>query len=152
MIANSDNNAARLLARNVNPSLTKKLFVDLGLPELTDDRSNFTMTAKECSVFFEAIYNVAYLSPEYSEYAAGLLSNCDFQEGFVKGFPKGVKVWQKFGEWRSAGQNYELHESGIVFIRDTPYLLTVMTKGADTEKLAAAIRSICKVTCENVSP
>ena len=152
MVAHSDNNATWLLASKFDASVTKKLFDDFGLPEPVDDDEKFTLTPKECSVFFNAIYNVAYLSPEYSEYAAALLSNCTFQEGFVKGFPKDTKMWHKFGEWRGVGHDSELHESGIVYIHDKPYLLTVMTKGKDTDKLAEAIRAISQKTYEYVSP
>ncbi len=152
MAAHSDNNATWLLASKFDASVTKKLFDDFGLPEPVDDDEKFTLTPKECSVFFNAIYNVAYLSPEYSEYAAALLSNCTFQEGFVKGFPKNTKMWHKFGEWRGAGRDHELHESGIVYIHDKPYLLTVMTRGKDTDKLAEAIQAISQKTYEYVSP
>ncbi len=94
-------------------------------------------------MFFKAIYNGAYLSLEYSEYAANLMSHSSFEEGFAKGFPPKTKMWRKFGEWRSPGEDFELHESGIVYIYGKPYHLTVMTKGKDTEKLAGAIRLVC---------
>jgi len=151
MIAYSDNNATWLLASRFDPSLLKKLFADLGLPEPVPDDMKFTLTAKNCSVFFKAIYNVAYLSPEYSEYAASMLSNCSFEEGFVKGFPEGTKIWHKFGEWRSPGHDYELHESGIVHIFGRPYLLTVMTRGKNTEQLAGAINVISKKTYRSIA-
>ena len=152
MVAHSDNNATWLLASKFDASVTKKLFDDFDLPEPVEDDEKFTLTPKECSVFFNAIYNVAYLSPEYSEYAAALLSNCTFDKGFTKGFPKETKMWHKFGEWRGAGHDAELHESGIVYIHDKPYLLTVMTRGKDTDKLAEVIRAISQKTYEYVSP
>lgn len=154
MVAHSDNNATWLLTSKLDVSVTKKLFADLGLPEPVEDKDDlkFTLTAKEYSVFFKAIYNSACLSPEYSEYAAALLSNCTFKEGFAKGFPENTEMWHKFGEWRSAGQDCELHESGVVYIHDVPYLVTVMTKGKDTDRLAKTIRAVSKVIYENVSP
>ncbi len=144
MIANSDNNATWLLSSRFDNKLFKKLFADFCLPEPVEDDLKFALTAKECSVFFKAIYSASCVSPEYSEYAAQLMSNCSFQAGFKRGFPNNTKMWHKFGEWRSAGHDYELHEAGVVFIKDKPYLITVMTKGKDTDKLAESIVAICR--------
>lgn len=150
MIAYSDNHATWLLASHFDKNRVKKLFADFCLPEPVEDDLKFTLTVKEISVFNKAIYTSACLSPEFSEYAAEMLSECSFYEGFVKGFPTNTKMWHKFGEWRSAGQPKELHESGLVFIKDKPYLITVMTKGADTERLAGCIQTICKVIAEQI--
>jgi beta-lactamase class A len=144
MIANSDNNATWLLSSRFDNNLFKKLFADFCLPEPIEDDVKFTLTAKESSVFLRSIYTASCVSPEYSEYAAELMSNCTFKEGFARGFPANTKMWHKFGEWRSAGHDYELHESGVVFVKDKPYLITIMTKGKDTEKLAEAIRAVCR--------
>lgn len=145
MIAYSDNNATWLLSARLNPAILKKFFTDFCLPEPQGNDLNFRMSAKECSVLFKTIYTSSYLSPDYSEYAAQLLRNCTFKEGFAKGFPEGTKIWHKFGEWRYAGQDYELHEAGVVFIHEKPYLVTVMTKGKDTDKLAESIQAIARV-------
>lgn len=144
MIANSDNNATWLLSGRVDFALTKKLFADLGLPEPATDDLKFTLTARECAVFFDVIYNAALFGPEYADYAARLLSNCAFREGFRKGFPENTRMWHKFGEWRHAGHDYELHEAGVVYLRERPYLVAVMTRGTDTEKQAAAIQVLTR--------
>lgn len=151
MIAYSDNNATWLLASHFDNSIIKKLFSDYCLPEPVEDDLKFTMTAKEYSVFFKTIYSASYIGPAYSEYAAELLSNCTFKEGFVKGLPDNTRMWHKFGEWRNAGHDYELHESGVIFIDDKPYLLTVMTKGNDTEKLAKTISAVARKVYEKIS-
>lgn len=139
MIANSDNHATWLLASRVDTTRTKKLFFDLGLEEPVQDELQFTMTARECSVFFKSIYNSSLLSPEYADYAARLLSHCAFQEGFGKGFLGQTKMWHKFGEWSYAGHDNELHEAGVVYWQGKPYLIVIMTRGADRDKLAGAI-------------
>jgi len=152
MVAYSDNNATWLLASHFDNRLLKKIFADLGLPEPVDNESAFTMTALDYSIFYKVIYNSGYLSAEFSEYAAELLSHSTFQEGFGQAFPKGTKMYRKFGEWRLSGQDYELHESGVFFIKNTPFLLTVMTRGKDTPRMAGAIRAISKKVYEMVSP
>ncbi|MBK9336248.1 MAG: serine hydrolase [Lewinellaceae bacterium] len=144
MAANSDNHATWMLAGRLDPGSTPKLFFDLGLPKPAEGEMAFSMTAAEISVLFKAIFNSSYLNPEYSDYAARLLSHCAFREGFGKGFPNGTKMWHKFGEWRYPGQDYELHESGVVYVQEVPYLITVMTKGKNTDRQAAGIARISR--------
>ncbi len=152
MIAYSDNNATELLASRSDKNQLEKLFASFGLSPPVEDKARFTLNADTYSVFIKAIYNSAYLSPEFSEYAAELLSNCTFKEGFVKGIPDDTKIWHKFGEWRSAGHDYELHEAGVFFVKEKPFLLTVMTRGKDTPKLAETISAIARKVYEKVSP
>lgn len=139
MVANSDNNATYALASRFDNEQVLKVFETLGLPKPVEDDLRFTISPKEYSRIFYAIFNSSFLAPEYSEYAAELMANCSFKEGFRKGFPKHVKLWHKFGEWRHAGFDYELHESGVVYLGNKPYSLTVMTKGGDTQNLATSI-------------
>ncbi len=152
MIANSDNHATWVLASHFDQHILKKLFADFCLPEPVGNDLSFTLTAKEFSVFVKTIYTSSCLSPEFSEYAAQLMSNCHFKDGFVRGLPKDTRMWHKFGEWRSPGHDFELHESGIVFVDDEAYLLTVMTRGKDTNKQAAAISAIARKVYEHISP
>lgn len=152
MIAYSDNNATWVLASHFDNSYLKKLFNDFDLPEPVEDDLKFTLSPKEVAVFFKVIFSASYLSPEFSEYAADLLSNCSFKEGFVKGFPPNTQLWHKFGEWRQVGYDYELHESGVFYIGDQPYLLTIMTKGKDTDKLAESIRILSGKVYRSLAP
>lgn len=144
MTAHSDNNATWMLASRLDKSILQKIFVEFGLQPPAEFDMNLLMTAREYSTFINAIYNASNLSPEYAEYAAELMKHCSFQEGFFKGFPSNTQMWHKFGQWKSGDSDHELHESGIVHIKGKPYLLTIMTKGKDTEKLAEAIRAFCK--------
>jgi len=43
-----------------------------------------------------------------------------------------------------------LHEAGVFYWHGIPLMLTVMTKGKDTEKLAASIRAIADRTYKNI--
>ena len=150
MIAYSDNNATWVLSSHFNPDMLYKLFSDLGLKPPVQDEVAFTMTAKEYATFFNAIYNSSYLTPEYSDYAAELLRQCSFGEGFVRGIGKSQDstIWHKFGEWRFSGHPYELHESGIIHVKGKPYLLTIMTRGNNTDHLANSISRISQKVYE----
>lgn len=144
MIAYSDNHATWLLASRLNPNALDKIFADFGLPAPERDDLKFTMDTQTFALFFKSIYNSAYLSAEYSEYAANMLSNCSFNEGMVKGLPAGADIWHKFGEWRHENQDHELHESAVVVLNGRSYLLTVMTRGKDTDRLAQVIQGVAR--------
>ncbi len=144
VIVNSDNHATCLLASHLNPQSTPKLFADLGLSPPVQDKEQFTLSTYEIAVLFKAIYNASYLSPEPSDYAARLLARCAFAEGFRRGVPSGTQMWHKFGEWRYPGHPYELHEAGIIYVEDKPYLLVIATRGTDTDRQAQGIAALTR--------
>ena len=141
MIAYSDNNATLLLKQNLPFDRFKRTYERIGLPTASLMDPNYSISARQYSDFIKVLYNVGYLSNEHSEMAMSLLAKCDFQNGFAAGFPKGTPIAHKFGEWGN-GIDHELHESGIVYIDGSAYLLTVMTKGKDVNVLPGVIKDI----------
>lgn len=93
------------------------------------------------------LYNGTYLMNGNDDYALSLLVQRNFNEGIVKQLPTDIKVARKFGEWGDANDptNHQLHESGIVYIENNPYLLTVMTKGPAVQPLAHVISDISNI-------
>lgn len=152
MIVYSDNNATNLLNQNVDKEEFKKAFSDLNIPEPDLRDPNFLISAKRYSRFILVLYNASYLSNASSEYAMELLTQCNFKEGMVKQIPTDTKVAHKFGEWGSNLSNvHELHESGIVYVKGKPYLLTIMTRGANPLQLTDVVNKISKVIYDDVS-
>ncbi|MCF8245097.1 MAG: class A beta-lactamase-related serine hydrolase [Saprospiraceae bacterium] len=150
--ANSDNQATHALETNVDLSKVINLFEDIGLPKPDMQNGDYTISARDFSSFMETIFNAGFLSPEYSEYAAEMLGNSSFKEGFSKGMPANTKMWHKFGEWtRPESQEAELHESGVFFVDGKPYLLTVMTRGKDLDKLTTVLQKIAGLTVRRVT-
>jgi beta-lactamase class A len=151
MIAYSDNNATALLAGILDVNSYKKMFVDLGLTEPNlDDPTNFQISAKEYSIFIKALYNASYLNIDNSEYGASLLNECTFRDGLSKGLPNEVQMAHKFGE---SGTNLEhqLHETGVIYMGNTAYMLTVMTKGKELKGLSEVLAAISKMVYEEMS-
>ncbi len=155
MIVYSDNNAetALLTANQKDFDDLLKLFQLPSTPANTNDymTSNF-MSAKEYSTFFRALYNGTYLPWGLSEQALGLLSSTDFNEGITSGVASGTVVAHKFGERTSQLKNgtllsRELHDCGVVYYTDHPYLLCVMTKGqvSTFPQLAGIISTVSKL-------
>lgn len=152
MIETSDNNATDLLQNDLDQNSLQETFSDMGLTlpvAAINAGVGDYISAKSFSYFFRILYNSTYLSREMSEKALKYLSYADFPEGIVGGVPSGVKTAQKFGERSFMAPDgtvpqRELHDCGIVYYPDHPYLLCVMTmtKGGDFDRLSKAIRDI----------
>lgn len=147
MIVNSDNNAADALYAD-NQKGFAELYRAMRLPNPPQDPGDF-MSAKSYSSIFRTLYNSTYLPWEVSEQTLKLLSQTDFTGGLVAGVPQGTTVAHKFGERSVIYQDgspttHELHDCGIVYYPEHPYLLCVMTKGKSFPALEGVISSISK--------
>jgi len=149
MIAYSDNNATFLLNKNGDINTYHKLFNDLQIPLPASPTNNFLMTAKDFSVLFKVLYNSSYLSFENSELAIDLLSQCDFKQGIVKDLPPGLTVAHKFGEMADS-ESKQLHETALIYLDNTPYLISIMTKGHNINDLAPVLSTISKMVYDEV--
>ncbi len=149
MIKYSDNAATMLLEKNMKSETMQKLFKDVGVEVPNAYADQYLFTVKDYSLFMRTIFNAGYLSIQDSEYAAELLSECEFKDGLAQGVPANTKMAHKFGE---AGDQTErqLHESAIIFLADKGYLLTVMTKGKDMKKLSQLLGEISRTVYEEV--
>jgi beta-lactamase class A len=159
MIINSDNNAAILLLSVVSPDKLSKIFTDLGLP-LPQNSENPAavdyMSAKLYSRLFRVLYNVTYLNQENSTKALELLSQTEFSKGIDIGEIKDLTKSDKFGERTVFDQSgnvlyRELHDCGIVYNPNNPYLICVMTKGKDFEQLEKIVQNISRLTYQNMN-
>lgn len=130
-----------------------ELFTDLNLtwPPPQKENDLEIMTARNYSLAFRFLYGGTFLNTAMSEKALEVLSRASFAEGLSAGVPKDVTVAHKFGA-RSLSESFgnlngafvrELHDCGIIYYPEHPYLLCVMTRGADFEKL--------KITLANIS-
>ena len=149
MIEYSDNNATILLNNCMDANQFKKTFTDLGLKEPSMQASDYPVTSKDYSLFFEELYNAGYLTIEDSENAVELLTKCNFKDGLMCGIPQDALIAHKFGE---AGDNniHELHEAAIIISGNKRYQITVMTKGKDLKQLSDVIKNISKIVYQKV--
>lgn len=150
MSRHSDNNASRLLASGLSPESQAQLFEQLGLPPINFSRNEYLLTAREASVFLKGIFNGTLLSPESSDQAAELLSKGQFSEGFGASFPEDIPMWHKYGEWHDGLGMRELHETAVFFVGERAYLLTVMTRGRDSQQLAEILRTVARVAIKDI--
>lgn len=163
MIVYSDNEASYLLLDKINALGLREnsnTFSDLGTMALLMSRQLDNTRLISIVNIFVALYNSNYLSPQLSQFALDLLTNTEFANGIAAGVPKDVRVAHKFGIRFGVNDAYgvqygvseesELHDCGIVYHPSTPYVLCVLTAGADIETASAAIRDISKIVYEEV--
>ncbi len=152
LIKYSDNNSYYALlgylnSISSNTQILRDTFIDLGV---IDPKSNLdeTITVKSYAGIFTQLFNSSYFTnKETSEMALKLLTDTDYHDGIVAGVPSGVKVAHKFGErFDDSTDLKQLHDCGVVYYPNNPYLLCVMTKGKDMGKLAKTIAEISRMT------
>ena len=156
MIAYSDNEAFWLLVENVDTKEFEKLNEDIEIPLVTDNKqhgtngANFVATVHSISKFFRILYNASYLGRRMSRLALELLSKSDYKDGLLKGINPSITVAHKFGE-REEDNMAQLHEFGIFYIQKRPYLLGVMTKGRDKNKLNQVLADISGIAFDEMN-
>lgn len=145
MIKYSDNNAAAALRTIIDKQELEHAYTDLGFTYPGDDRGDI-MSVTNYALYFRLLYNATYLNQDLSESALKILSETDYKDGLVAGIPSDILVAHKFGERKITDLNSptqsELHDCGIVYVKNHNYILCVMTKGKDTANLANTIRDI----------
>lgn len=151
MIKYSDNLALELVNEHLlslgnGKDLVAETYRDLGILSATDLDSS-TLNAKGYSSIFRMLYNASFLSKDNSEKLLSYLSESTFNEGLRMGVPKEIKIAHKFGERElddiPIGEN-QLHDCGIIYYPDNPYILCIMTRGKEIKDLENTIAEISK--------
>lgn len=154
----SDNLADRALVGVVGEERVRGVYEELALP-LPEVGKEKGYTVEEYSRLFRTLYNSTSLSRPFSEFALALLSDTNFTEGIVRGVPDGVNVAHKFGVHTTISDpgtreeriHHELHDCGIVYAKENPYFICVMTRGANFDALESALKEASKLIFEEVN-
>jgi beta-lactamase class A len=146
LITQSDNTAWEALLNDLRQNYSEEDFVvtlsDLGIID-PGAKGDQYITVQSYASIFRILYNSSYLSIPMSEKALEVLSQSAFIDGIVAGVPEGTKVAHKFGE-RKNGDEQQLHDCGIVYYPENPYLLCIMTKGKNISELLTVIQHVSK--------
>lgn len=148
MIRYSDNFAAEALLKNVDPVNLDNIYMDLSLKIPNWGNTENYMTVRDYSSFFRILYNSSYLNRENSELALSILSESVFKEGLVAGLPKNTQISHKFGE-RVLEDAKQLHDCGIIYGKKGDYLICIMTRGQDFEKMKVFLRDTSSLVYSN---
>lgn len=133
MIRYSDNVSFQVLYAALGEERFQKIYDAMQLAYPNDFKALIDhRTPLDYALFFRTLYNATYLSIEHSEKALQLLTETDYVRGLVRHLPPEVKVAHKFGVAAledASGKPYgELHDCGIVYKPENPYVICVMTK------------------------
>jgi beta-lactamase class A len=142
MIIDSDNTALILLENNIDNKKIDQVTLDLSITTATDATPADFMDVSEYSTLFRVLYYATYLNKDYSEQSLELLSKAEFNQGLTGLLPKNLVVAHKFGEREVSDSVHQLHDCGIVYYPNRPYLLCIMTKGPDFNDLSKTIEQI----------
>lgn len=146
MIVYSDNNAFMLLSGIIEARELRRTYEGLNMRSPDAIGKDDFLSVQTYASFFRILFNASYLGKELSDRALALLARTEFPSGIVGGVPKDMPVAHKFGEHRDdAAGKVQLHDCGIVYFPQHPYLLCVMTRGTSFEFLDDAIGSLSKI-------
>jgi len=153
MITESDNVAWKALLTNLREHYSEEDFVDtlsdIGIvdPRKSDDQQ--LVSVPNYASIFRILYNASYLNIEMSNKALDVLSKSVFKDGIVGGVPEDLKVAHKFGELDN-GSEKQFHDCGIVYNRQNPYLICIMTRGAKLPDLLDITKNLSKLIFKEV--
>lgn len=141
MIRNSDNDAMLTLVKHAEVEEVLKMYDQLGYSAFKEQGDFISLKAYVGT--FRVLYNATFLNEEMSEKALAWLSGSKFKKGLAASVPQGTAVAHKFGEYGVPGRGVkQLHDVGIIYHEDNPYLLGIMTRGTDYDRMAAALEKI----------
>ena len=132
-MVDSDNTAHFMLLRNLELSEINDVYAHMGLDGFLETNGN--ISAKRYAVVLRALYNSSYLSEGSSQKIILFLSEEPFRDYLGSGLPDDAIFAHKIGV--DIDRKIYL-DSGIIYYRNRPYSLTVMTK-TKTEQQAKAI-------------
>jgi len=144
MITYSDNLSYNLLLKNIDNGFIFQVYNDMGInikEKQDNDPAGNILSVKDYASFFRVLYNSSYLNSEMSEKAMKLLIQSTFKKGLAAGIPRNIETSHKFGErFFIDTKEKQLHDCGVVHLPQKQYLLCVMTRGNDFNKLSAFIK------------
>jgi len=159
MTAYGDNDAYALLLANLPAAYLHKVAKDLYVnydPEVEVTGDSLTLSAY--ASYFRVLFNASYLNEDMSEKALRYLARSVFHDGMVSGIPPDINIASKAGERvikiaDSEGvpaEVLQLHEFGIIYHPERPFLLGVTARGTDFRKLARVIKDITRLVYAEV--
>lgn len=145
LLIQSDNTAHKILMRNLSIEELGELQDAIGLQDLYNERRE--VSAKEYSRLFRALYNSSFLSRQDSQQILTWLNQTEFKNSLAAGLPASATFAHKIGE-DNVEQNYL--DSGIVYLPNRPYLLSVMIKQHDKAQAETLMKRISQAAHDYV--
>ena len=150
MLEDSDYGARDMVAMFTPADAIQEIYTVIGL-NVPNPSVSFQMSAKAYALFFRMLYGATYLNEQNSNTILKLLNESSFDLGIKRYIPKTIVVSHKWGvlnlpKDEKGVEEQELHDCGVVYAPDRPYIICIMTKGPDQQVLADVIADISKET------
>ena len=136
-LTDSDNTAHFILVRNLEMEEIKDVYDHMGLKGFLETEGS--LSAKRYSVMIRALHSASYISEENSQKLLSHLTGSPFKDYIQSGLPQDVPFAHKIGVDEDKKVNLD---SGIVYEKDRPYILTVMIKDETEQKAKETIKDI----------
>jgi beta-lactamase class A len=158
MIKYSDNEASIFLENNIEFDYFMKVFTDIWIefPPFVEWTFDNNIRIVDYSAFFRVLYNSSYLNKKNSQLALDLLTKTEFKEWLYAWVSDtDISIAHKFGErsivWNNWVERMQLHDCGIIYYPDYPYLLCIMTRWYHWETLKNTLQEVSNVVYEKVN-
>jgi len=143
MILSSDNTAKNALVSQLSNAEMDAVLNHVGISMGNDG----VISPRDYMRMFKALYYSTFLSPDLSEKALDLTTNTQENDLISAGLPYEIQVAHKFGIIEDKKQ---LHDCGIVYYPNNPYMLCVMTKDIELSDSKNLIQNISKEVYETI--
>ncbi|MBP6948743.1 MAG: serine hydrolase [Candidatus Pacebacteria bacterium] len=148
MLIDSDNGAKDLILSVLDMKYFDDLFQTVSFVDYNTD-NKYSLSSCKYSLFLRVLYGSSYVNETHSELIMSLLTKSEYKDGLVGGIPGSVKVAHKFGTYQFDEEekgvtvsSRQLHDCGVVYHLENPYVICFMTKGKDLETLQKIIGHI----------
>ena len=155
-MAQDDPAAYGLLLSTIPAQRLERVFKELNV-EYDPQNGENPLSLRAVATFYRVLYNASYLSEEMSEKALRFLSKSTFRDGMASAIPANVEIASKVGKRniKALGEPQEamsiqLHEVGIIYHPQRPFLLAIMVRGTEGNALTLAIRDITRLIYQEV--
>ena len=151
LIVDSDNSAMLMLENLLGGTqeVNRKVREEFGIKNFS--RNPHEATAKSVGLIFKGLYNNDFLSLESNDYFFNLLKNTHFnlQDGIPASVPDPYKskIAHKTGQGSSV-PGYIWSDSGIIFGKNTDYILVILNEKININQARSNIQQISKLIWE----
>lgn len=141
MIVHSDNIALKMLLRHFDRANVYAYMRHLGGSVLFYDAESWGTTPREMGDYLHAVYNGQGLSdPAQGAWLLEVLSKTTNADRIAAGVPPHVRVAHKVGTLHGV-----VNDVGLVFASQRPFLLSVLSEGADMGEAPQAISDLTRL-------
>jgi beta-lactamase class A len=149
MLVDSDNSARDLIISTLPDKYHREIYEYLGISE-PSPYFNFKISTANYALIFRLLYSSTFINEPHSEELLKVLTKTKFPYALRRDIPSDIPVAHKFGvfnlpEDENGLEMQQLHDCGIVYQLDNPYLICVMTQGKEQAVLADFIAKVSSV-------